>query len=309
MIIEDVGQIEDGFYALGHPSVPVYLMDGRFPALFDAGFTALANLYIQAIKGVLGERAPAFLFLTHAHWDHIGAAGIFKETWPEMKIVASEKTREIISKPSVVERVDSLNREALGALRDWGVALLHRGAFVPFMVDEILVPWKSYQVGENVTIQGFPSPGHTRDFVVYWIPERKILIASEAVGCDDVPEFLVDYDTYVRDIKRFMKMAPRVLCTGHQRVVTGEDVRHYLGNALQTAENYRCFVERYLEAGESVEEISERVKRMEWDRKTFPKQPLEPYIINTRQRVLTLKERWERRGVTNSKAKGLPSPR
>ena len=295
MIIDKVGYIENGFYALGHPSVPVYLMDGEFPALFDAGFVGLSELYIRAVKEVLGERSPAYLFITHAHWDHIGSAGIFKETWPEMKIVASRGTREILSRPGVLDRVVALNRRALEALREWGVTPFYEGPFVPFKIDEVLAPSKAYAVADDITVEWFASPGHTRDFTVYWIPEIRILIASEAVGCDDVPEFLVDYDTYVGDIKKFMAFEPRVLCAGHLLVLTGKDAGEYLSRSLETAETYRRFVEERLERGELVEEIVARIKRAEWDKKAFPKQPLEAYLINTRQRVITLKERWEER--------------
>ncbi len=294
MIIENVGRIVDGFYALGHPSVPVYLMDGVFPALFDAGFVGLSHLYLRAIREVLGDRSPAYLFLTHAHWDHVGSAGIFKETWPEVRIVASRKTQEILAKPGVINRVVTLNRQALDALRQWGETPSEK-PFVPFGIDEALVPLKSYKIDEEVTVEGIPSPGHTRDFTVYWMPEKKILVASEAVGCNEVPEFLVDYDTYVEDIKKFIEMNPRVLCTGHMLVVTGDDVRDYLEQAWKIAVNYKDFVEDMLVKGASVEEIVQAIKKREWDRRPFPKQPLEAYLMNTRQRVLVLKSRWERR--------------
>jgi glyoxylase-like metal-dependent hydrolase (beta-lactamase superfamily II) len=267
----------------------------KFPALFDAGFTGLANAYVQAIKSVLGERRPAYLFITHAHWDHIGSAGIFKRIWPEMKIVASKESRKILLKPSVIERVISLNKEALKALEEWGMLPYSEVVFESFEIDEILNPDESYGLDEDLTVQGFPSPGHTRDFVTYWIPKRRILIASEAVGCDNTPEFLVDYDIYIRDIQRFMAMNPRVLCTGHQLVLTGEDVQVYLKRAWEIAENYRKRVERFLEDGKDVEEIVEAIKQWEWDPKPFPKQPLETYLMNTRQRVVVLKKRWEAR--------------
>ncbi len=301
MVIDKVGPIKNGFYALGHASVPVYLMDGKFPALFDAGFVGLSHLYIQAIKEVLGERTPVYLFLTHAHWDHIGSAGIFKRTWPDMKIVASRITREILARPGVIDRVISLNQQALDALREWGVTPFYEGPFIPFEIDEILGSSKSYPVASDATVEWFASPGHTRDFTVYWIPEKGILIASEAAGCDNVPEFLVDYDVYEGGIKKFIDLDPRVLCTGHLLVLTGSDVREYLTRSWETAEEYRRFVEERLERGESVDEIIEQIKGIDWDEKPFPKQPLEAYLLNTRQRVLTLKERWEK-GLSNRKS-------
>ena len=50
MIIDKTGKIVGSFFMLGHPGVPVYLIDGDEPALFDAGFSCLGELYIQEIK-------------------------------------------------------------------------------------------------------------------------------------------------------------------------------------------------------------------------------------------------------------------
>ncbi|MCD6224133.1 MAG: hypothetical protein J7K32_01185, partial [Deltaproteobacteria bacterium] len=72
MIINTTGEIIDGFFMLGHPGVPVYLMDGDNPALFDAGFACLGELYVQEVKNILGTRQPKFCFLSHSHFDHCG---------------------------------------------------------------------------------------------------------------------------------------------------------------------------------------------------------------------------------------------
>ena len=56
MIINKTGEIIDGFFMLGHPGVPVYLMDGDNPALVDAGFACLGELYVQEVKKILGTK-------------------------------------------------------------------------------------------------------------------------------------------------------------------------------------------------------------------------------------------------------------
>jgi hypothetical protein len=53
MRIDWTGKIIDEFYVLGYASVPVYLLDGPLPALFDAGFTGLAQVYQKGILEVL----------------------------------------------------------------------------------------------------------------------------------------------------------------------------------------------------------------------------------------------------------------
>jgi glyoxylase-like metal-dependent hydrolase (beta-lactamase superfamily II) len=120
MLITSSGKITDDFYVLGDPGVPVYLMDGDEPSLFDAGFTALAPLYERHIKKILGSRTPSYLFLTHSHFDHVGSASYFKKIWPGMKIAGSRRLQETLERPRALQLIRRLNREAAEAMRSWG---------------------------------------------------------------------------------------------------------------------------------------------------------------------------------------------
>ena len=96
MRVTKKGKIIDDFYVLGHANFPVYLLDGPKPALFDAGFMALAKCYEQDIKKILGSRSPAYLFLTHSHFDHVGAACYLKKVWPDLQIAGSVKCNDTL---------------------------------------------------------------------------------------------------------------------------------------------------------------------------------------------------------------------
>ncbi|MBW2653901.1 MAG: hypothetical protein JRC91_02925 [Deltaproteobacteria bacterium] len=58
MIIQKTGKIGDDLYVIGSAAIPVYLLDGPVPVLFDAGLTAGAFVYEAGIKEILGERDP-----------------------------------------------------------------------------------------------------------------------------------------------------------------------------------------------------------------------------------------------------------
>jgi len=113
MQFETVGQVARDFYVTGTPDVPVYLLDGPQPVLFDAGMTVYARSYVNDIQSVLADRAPAYLFLTHAHFDHIGAAGYFKRVWPDLQVVASARSREILARPNAIKLITALNADAI----------------------------------------------------------------------------------------------------------------------------------------------------------------------------------------------------
>jgi glyoxylase-like metal-dependent hydrolase (beta-lactamase superfamily II) len=310
MRIDTTGRICGDFYALGHHATPVYLLDGPMPALFDAGYTALKDLYVRDIEKVLGGRRPAYLFLTHAHFDHIGCAGCFKRLWPELKVLGSEKAREILHRPNAIELIKALNRESARVMSSWGLTDLYEGPFETFDLDLVLRPDQIFEPEPGVKIQSLYTPGHTWDFMSYWLAEQKILVASEAVGCDDgsgyiVSEFLVDFDGYCRSMERLSRLDVRVLCVGHRYLLTDGHAQTYIKHSLEQAQEFASTVERFLlEEQGDVERAVSRVKAFEWDPRPLPKQPEQPYILNTRARVKALRARMLR----NIPDLGFPPP-
>ncbi|MBI5895509.1 MAG: MBL fold metallo-hydrolase, partial [Desulfobacterales bacterium] len=211
MRIFDSGKIVPDFYVTGPPGGPVYLLDADRPALFDAGISAFAHAYIDDIRAVLGERQPAYLFLTHAHFDHVGAAGVFKRVWPELQIVGSAQSAQILGRPGAIELITLLNAGSLNLAREQGFTPLNEAPFEPVTVDRTATADQHFDLGDGLTVQALAAPGHTRDFTSYWIASRKILVASEAAGNNDgtgavLPEFLVDIDAYLANITRFAQL-------------------------------------------------------------------------------------------------------
>lgn len=301
MIIEKTGRITDDFYVIGPPTMPVYLLDGRDPILFDAGCATLARRYERDIKGIIHHRVPAYLFLTHAHWDHVGCAGYLKSLWPKMRIAGSIRSRDILSRPRAIGLIEKLNREAVYSLRKEGLSTDGNIGFASFDLDLVLEPGQHIDPGRNPIVEPLHAPGHTWDLTVYWLPERRILVASEATGDADSsgnaqPNFLADYDVYVESIKRLARLDAEILCIGHRIVFTGPDVKAHLKRALDAAAHYLCMADKFLiEEEGDIERVVNRVKVHEWDRKPWPKQPEVSYLLNTRQRVKKIWERGQKR--------------
>ena len=280
---------------MGHAAAPVYLLDGPAPVLFDAGFTSLARVYEREIRKILDPRSPVYLLLTHTHWDHIGSAAYFKSLWPNMRIACSSQGQKILTRPGAIEQIKALNREAIAVLKTWGVNEVFKGQFESFNPDLVLDPGQRIKVGPNLSIQAIPTPGHTWDSSSYWVPERKILVAAEAAGCDGVCEFLVDYDAYRNSLEVISRLDVEILCTGHNLVLTGSDAREYIRQSLDHGTEYVDMVERFLREEEGdIDRTIARVKAAEWDLKPLPKQPERAYIMNTKARVNTLLERMKK---------------
>ena len=294
--------MDDDFYVTGHPGFPVYLIDGPAPVLFEAGVAPLAENYIRDIEEITGGRAPAWLFLTHSHYDHVSSAGRFQEVWPDIKVVASAKTKDILSRPKALALIENLNHHAAQALADWAGTEPVSFRFKAAKVDVAAEPGQEFKISPGLTVKALATPGHTWDFLSYWIPEKGILAATEAAGCLDGPgdqvqcEFLVDYDAYISSVKTLADLEPRFLCVGHHFVITDGDVGRFFDRSLEGAAQYLDLVERVLrETGYDPELTVDRVREVEWDPRPLPKQPLEAYLLNTRARVKTILTRLQKK--------------
>ncbi|MBW1783817.1 MAG: MBL fold metallo-hydrolase [Deltaproteobacteria bacterium] len=297
MRCEVTGRIADDFYVIGDATMPVYLVDGPAPVLFDAGLTALSLQYEEDLQKVLGQREPAYLFLTHSHFDHIGAAAYLKTVYPQLRIAGSARIGEILQRPKAIQLIRSLNQEAAALMASFNKTPIYEGTFETFDLDVTLDREQTIELDPDSHVKVMKTPGHTWDFISYWLPEKKILVASEAVGCDDgsgyiFTEFLVDYDAYHGSLRRLCELDADILCQGHRLVLTGDDAASHMHRSLEHAVDYLAMVEEFLEIEQGdIDRTVARVKAAQWDPKPWPKQMESAYVLNTRARVSRISER------------------
>jgi len=295
MISSNTGLVTDHFHTLGLNWSAIYLLDGPQPVLFESGFACAAKLYEKDMRAVLGKRQPEILFLTHAHWDHTGCAAYLKRLFPSLRIAASERASQIVRRPNAVKLMASLSEEVLplvAAMPGMDESLLLPNAFHPFEVDTILRDGQLIELAEDLTVQVLATPGHTRDHLSYYVPERRILIATEASGGLDrtgniVTEFLVDFDLYLASLDRLAGLDAEILCQGHHFVFVGADeVKRFFSRSREEALRFRDYVLRLLrEESGSEERVVQRIKREQWDTNTNLKQAEGAYLLNLRARV------------------------
>jgi 2-aminobenzoylacetyl-CoA thioesterase len=300
LIFNNTGLVKDDLYITGFPWSPVYLLNSEHPVIFEAGFCCMGRHYEKDIVKLLYEKKPEMLFITHVHYDHCGAATYLKNVFEGLKIGASRRAAEIIQRPNaqalmvnlsdnvikLIENMDSVNNE-----------MLVRDQFEPFYVDTILEDGQIIDFKNGLSVHVIASPGHTRDMLSYYIPEKKFLIATETAGCMShtgsiITEFLVDYDDYITSLKRLANLEVDVLCQGHHFVFTGSDVKEHFKRSIISAEKFKETVEGLLKSEDnSFDQVISMIKAQEYDPNPGPKQPEKAYLLNLRKRVGHLAEK------------------
>jgi len=295
MIVQSKGKLAEGLYAIGVPELPAYLLTGVKPALFDAGMTFMGPLYWEGLKTHLGDADKLqFLFLTHSHFDHSGAAPFLKRKIGGLKVGAHLLAAETFKKPNAVDLIRSLSRDCEVKYKD-----LVGGENVVFdvlAVDIMLADGTETDLGGGVGFRTIATPGHTKDSLSFYIPHLKALITGEAVGVYDRnftthPEYLSSYSDYMASLERLASLDIDIVMMAHYYTLTGADAGSYIAKAIETARLFRERIERYLaDLHGDREAVVTRIYREDYEATGAIQQEVRPFLINLAAKVRAVAE-------------------
>lgn len=286
MIVQNTGTVTPELRVLGAIQLPAFLIDADCPAVIDAGMSCMADRYVHEIREALNGRPPARLFLTHTHYDHIGAAAGIKKAFPEMEICCSEAGCEVLKRPRAIETIRELNRDGAGYMEKMGEPVSESAEFETFAVDRPISDGDTFALSADMHLEAIATPGHTRDSMSFYVPEKKMLFTGEAAGVMSdkgyiFSEWLADYRDYYASLQKLAALEIDILCLGHGCVLTGSDAKSHMDRAMEYCRWFRQLIESALaETGGDVEQTRQRIKEKEYDPIPDPKQPEMAYLLN-----------------------------
>ncbi len=259
-------------------------------AMIDCGLNILGPQYLASLRTLMGdEENLEFLFLTHSHYDHLGAAPYLRRNIRGLKIGGHEKIEALLAKESVRNRMASLSEIQRAFFPDVGGDDV---SFAPLSLD------LKFSGGERISPAGvhcevYSAPGHTADSLAYFFPEIGALFPGESIGVPEgrdgagvQVEFLSSYDDYLKTIEKLASLQPTIICMAHAWIFTDDDAKLFFDNSIRATGTYKKMIEAALdETHGEVDKTIELIARREYDEKGTIFQERNAYVMNLAAQV------------------------
>ncbi|MEU3632431.1 MULTISPECIES: MBL fold metallo-hydrolase [Streptomyces] len=223
----DVVPVVPGLHMLRFPIGQAYVWRdddrGGGPAsltLLDAGWAGAEEVLVRALRGIGGPGARLRrIVLTHAHRDHVGAAGALAARYG-CEVLAHRLDAPVVRGEEPVPEPD---------LTEWEVPLYERGIATvpeapPTRVDREVEDGDVLDFGGGARVVHIP--GHTPGSIAVHLPRHGVLVTGDTVASVGGVAFgvlHVDRAAAVESMRRLSRLEPlRVVCFGHGDPLTAD---------------------------------------------------------------------------------------
>jgi len=273
---------------LGNGHMPAFLYRSKPPLFFDPGVSAFGPYYLARLREQPAGTTAPILALTHAHFDHCGAAPYLRRQIPAARIAASRRAAEIVQRPRAVELICRLNAEYEQELRpSLGPEDV---SFEPFAVDHVLDEGDRLELAGGGCCKALTTPGHTRDCLSYFFSDSGIAVVGEAAGVLEDgflhSPFLTRYDDYVASLEKIRSLQPEALCIAHNGILAGPCVQRFLALSLEAAAEYKAMIAACLvQYHHDQARVVAHIVAQEYDPRPDPIQKRAAFILNLEAKV------------------------
>jgi len=268
------------------------LIGEEYTALFDCGMAHCADGTIQNIKNALKGRQLNYLFITHTHYDHIGALPFLRDEWPSLRLVTSQTGASVLLKDTPRRVIRELSTVMIKKYNSKVDTAYSDDAFHA----DVIVKDGELVSLSGVSVKTLETPGHTRDSLSFFIPELELLIVSETTGFimpDGAvyPTYLTGCNDAIKSIEKCKKIPYKYLSFPHYGIAAEKYANGFFDKALEAVTGCRDFILDMNEKKLDKEAMFEKYVQKYGSEELYAYQPWDAFAVNARATIAcTLRE-------------------
>lgn len=259
-------KLSDHVTLFGNGDCNFYLLEGEKAAVIECGTSAGAAILAQQWQALEQKPAVEYIIMLHSHFDHACGLPILQNLFPRAQVLGSLAAQKILAKERIVKSLYAADEYVTEFYLKNGL-LKERPEVKPpaeLVIDQLLVDGDTIDLGAGVQIQIIAAPGHSVCSLAAYLDVDQAIFISDAAGYRDdsgeiSPVFFYDYDSYMATIERLQTYPAQIIGVAHGQVLVGDDTAGFYPQALASARNAFDEIKGRLQAGQSEDEISEKM--------------------------------------------------
>lgn len=267
MIIEEPGYVTDRILLLGRRESCVYLLKGDSEyAILGGGMAYIVpDLIRQLEEYEIDESRIKRIVILHSHFDHCGIVPFFKKRWPQVKVAASARAKELLATRKVIDGIEFLNQVLIMKYGIEDKAKEIDLSFTGVDVGEVVKDGEILTCG-NLSMEVIEVPGHSSCSVAVYVKEEKAMFASDAGGVPYGDRVFTaansNFDLYVESLHKMAGYETDIHIAEHFGARTGEDGRAFIHKSMASAKETRRILEESIARTKDVKASTKEITEM-----------------------------------------------
>ena len=267
MIIEEPGYVTDRILLLGRRESSVYLLKGENEyTVLGGGMTYIVpDLIRQLDEYRIDESLIKRIIILHSHFDHCGIVPFFKKRWPQVKVTASVRAKELLATRKVIDSIEFLNQVLIMKYGIEDKAKELDLSFTGVEIEEVVKDGDILSCG-NLSMEVIEVPGHSSCSVAVYVREEKAMFASDAGGVPFGDRVFTaansNFDRYVDSLHKMARYETDIHIAEHFGARTGEDGRAFMRKSMSSAKETRRILEESIARTKDVKESTKEITEM-----------------------------------------------
>lgn len=281
----------------GNGGEAILILGSEKTGLYDCGMACFSDRTIENIKSVLSKdnRTLDYVFMSHTHYDHIGALPYIIKEWPDVKVCGSRKAVQVFASEGArktMERLGNNARELFGT----DVEITTEG----LRIDVIMEDGESISLGRE-TMTAYVTKGHTDCSMSYLLNPQGILFASETTGVNTgpgtmYPSILKSYEDGHDSAQKLAKLDVKRILSPHYGMIPASENKRFFQTTIDEMNAEKTIIENGIRQGLSDEEILEKHKERYWSKVRGHNQPYQAYKLNAEITIAMVRKNLQQEG-------------